>query len=279
MNAVQESPDAFGRLREDSSITIRANIVPPFELGDLSEISGTKGQWVHYELPSTAGVMNEKPADRQEFYMSSFEPGLYIAYDLEKADEERMYTEKMLDYYCVKLQRYTPMLHRDRGSVTPVLEIEGILVQKVVVPPPPPSEDTYRRIGIFYYRGPATPFGYNFDIKNYKSTFEEMAEETDEETEEPDEWSDHGWSEESDGEYEESEEWYKQKEFDRQRRLEQRLLKSREKPPPWNEKEVKKGRAKIMQRRCEEGQMQDRNKQRYNDAWIKDIEYKQITLI
>lgn len=286
MNAVQESPDAYGQLREGSSITIRANIVPSIELGDLSEISSTEHQWVHYELPSTAGVMKEKYADRQEFYMSSFEPGLYIAYDLEKADEDRMYTEKMLDYCCIELQRYTPMLHRDRGSTTPVREIEGILVQKVVVPPPPPSEDTYRRIGRFYYRGPATPFGYNFDTENYQSTFEEMAEESDEETEEPDEWSDHGWSEESDKEYEESdeeyeesEEWYKQKVFDRQRRLDPRSLKSREKLRPWNEEEVEKENAKIIQRSWKEGQMQDRNGQRYKDAWVQDIEYKQITLI
>ena len=186
------------------------------ELGDLSETSSTDRR-VHYEFPSTAGVINEKSADREEFYISSYEPGLYIFYDLEKADEERMYTEKMLDY-CIELQRHTPMLLRERGSTTPVLQIEGILVQKVIVPPPPPSEDTYRRIGSFYYRGPATPFGYNFDIENYKSTFDEMAGETDEETEESDEWNDQRWSEESDEEYgksdeedEKSREWYERK--------------------------------------------------------------------
>ena len=282
MNAVQDSPDAFGQLREGSSITIRANIVPSIELGDLSEISSTENQWVHYELPSTVGVIHEKRADREEFYRSYFDPGLYITYDFEKADKERMYTEQMLDYYCIELERHTPMLHRDRGSTTPVLEIEGILVQKVVVPPPPSSEDTYRRIGKFYYRGPAIPFGYNFDIENYKSTFEEMAEETDEETEEPeepDERSDHGWSEESDKEYEESEEWYEPKFFDRQWERDHRSLRWGKKLRPWSEEEVEKQDAKIQRRSWKEGQVQDRNEQRYKNAWIKNIEYKQITLI
>ncbi|MCJ1409347.1 hypothetical protein MMC19_003426 [Ptychographa xylographoides] len=274
MNIVQESLDAFGQLREGSSITIRANIVPSIKLGDLSEISNTKHRWVHHKLPFTAGVMNERRADRQEFCLSSFESGLYIAYDLEKADEERMYTEKKLDYYCIELQRYTPMLHRDRSSTTPMLEIEGILVQKVVVSPPSPSEDTYRRIGKFYYRGPATPFGYKFDIEKYKSTFEEFAEETDKETEEPDEWSDHGWREQS-------EEWHKQRIFDGQRRRAQSSFKLGEKLKLRfrNEKEVGEENAKIVQCSLKRGQMQDRNRQRYKDAWIKDIEYKQITLI
>ena len=203
MNALQKSPDAFGELQEGSSITIRANVVPAIELGNLSEISSTEDSYIHYELPSSTGITHLKRTDTKEFILQSFETGLYIAYDFEEADVEKMYTEKILDYYCVELQRYIPMLDRD---TTPVLEIEGILVQKVLVPPPSPSEDTYRRIGTFYYRGPATPLGYDFDIEKYQSTFEEKIEEIDEENEESEEADEE--SEEADEESEETEKKY-----------------------------------------------------------------------
>lgn len=177
-----------------------------------------------------------KDTSSREIVSESFEIGLYLAYYLVETDVETIFTDKMLDYYCIELQRFFPMLDRD---ASPVLEIEGILVQKVPIPPPP-SEETYRRIGTFYYRGPATIIGYSFDVERYRSTFEEEGEET--ET------------------FDMAKFWSAFQEIGRET---EKFLAAVEKY--WSTSNVKRGKTENMQG--------------YKDAWNKDIEYKQITLV
>ena len=167
LNAVGKGHNPLGELQEGSSIVVRANVVPAIKLGDLYEIGRTAIMgYVHWKLPSTTGVIDLKDTSSSEFAFDfSFKLGLYLTVD--ETDTERIFTDKMLDYYCIELLRFFPMLKRD---ASPVMEVQGILVQKVPIPPPP-SEEAYRRIGMFYYRGPATIFGYSFDAEKYWSTF------------------------------------------------------------------------------------------------------------